>query len=450
MKDEVTRSFLHPFAFILHPWFLAALPSAFYSPPRKARQASAPLRREGQEAGENPARDRRCKREGFRTTATAIGRWWEGVRKPPDSQARRPPDGCTMMLRPMSIGKHLSGVDVVPEPFRAADCTWLGKGLAFMPSRRRAPLRAFTLIELLVVIAIIAILIALLLPAVQQAREAARRIGCLNNLKQFGLGLHNYLDTYGQFPKGGVIASMGNVATQNAAARLRTLSWGAALLPFVDQGPLFNSINQNEWYVHSSNQPVAATRLAIFICPSNPAGGELKPNGDNTTSGPIYGRSDYAGNWGSRAIQCMPQMNCQNNYRSGGEGRGIMMSSGEPSISPREVTDGLSNTAYFGEAPNALHGLWMGHKNYFDQSAPLNARFNVFAKTPFTSCQVAANSTSVGKLGCDFGQEFHSYHTAGAHFLIADGSGRFISENIDLGTFASLLSRCGGEVNGEF
>jgi hypothetical protein len=92
----------------------------------------------------------------------------------------------------------------------------------------------------------------------------------------------------------------------------------------------------------------------------------------------------------------------------------------------------------------------MGHKNYFDQSAPINARFDTFANTRFQSCQVANNSTSIGKLGCDFGQEFHSYHPGGAHFLIADGSGRFVGQNIDLGTFAAFLSRSGGEVNGEF
>jgi hypothetical protein len=164
----------------------------------------------------------------------------------------------------------------------------------------------------------------------------------------------------------------------------------------------------------------------------------------------VFGRSDYAGNWGSRAIQCMPQMNCSNTYKTGTEGRGIVMSSLEPSISPRDVIDGLSNTAYFGEAPNALHGLWMGHKNFFDQSAPLNARFDIVAKTKFASCQVPNNSTSIGKLGCDFGQEFHSWHTGGAHFLMGDGSGRFVAEQIDLGTLAAILSRCGEEVIGEF
>ncbi len=319
-----------------------------------------------------------------------------------------------------------------------------------MPPRRRAPLRAFTLIELLVVIAIIAILIALLLPAVQQAREAARRTACKNNLKQFGLALHNYLDVYRMFPKGGVIAGLGNTTLQNQAANRRMLSWGAAVLPFLDQGPLFNTLNLNEWYLHPSNQTQAGTRLAVFACPSNPDRNELKPNGDNTSSGAIYGRSDYAGNWGSKAIHCMPQMNCQNNYVTNGEGRGIALSSTESSVAPRDVTDGLSNTAFFGEAPNALHGLWMGHKNYFDQSSPLNARYDTFANTKFAGCQTASNSAMIGKLGCEFGQEFHSYHVSGAHFLLGDGSGRFVAEQIDLGTFAALLSRCGGEVVGAF
>src|SRR5258707_4712943 len=106
------------------------------------------------------------------------------------------------------------------------------------PPRSRRPLgRAFTLIELLVVIAIIAVLIALLLPAVQAAREAGRRVQCSNNLKQIALGLHSYHDSHNAFPAGGYGLGMGNLAAANQPGALakRVVSWGTAILPFVDQ-----------------------------------------------------------------------------------------------------------------------------------------------------------------------------------------------------------------------
>ncbi len=133
-----------------------------------------------------------------------------------------------------------------------------------MPSithrRKYLPSRGFTLIELLVVIAIIAILIALLLPAVQQAREAARRISCRNNLRQFGLALHNYLDTYSTFPPSycavpGVTTSVGG----QWSARAR-------VLPFVEQGNLQNLIDWGTAY--SQQLAVATTRVSTFLCPS--------------------------------------------------------------------------------------------------------------------------------------------------------------------------------------
>ncbi|MCA8997672.1 MAG: DUF1559 domain-containing protein [Planctomycetaceae bacterium] len=320
-----------------------------------------------------------------------------------------------------------------------------------VPRSREAPSRrGFTLIELLVVIAIIAILIALLLPAVQQVREAARRVQCKNNLKQFGIAFHNYHDVYGMFPKGGFFGNLGTPAMQAANAPSRICSWGAALLPYLDQAPLYHQINFDQWYLDPVNQPAAAHHLTVFVCPSNPSSDQKKPNGDNIGSPDRYGRSDYGGNWGERGLRCFPGTNCQNNYGAGGAGRGVVMHITEPSVSSSEVTDGLSNTVFLGEAPEALHGLWMGHKNFFDQSAPLNARNDTFSNTQFASCQVPPGSSLIGRLGCDFGQEFHSHHVGGVQFLLGDGSGRMVSENLDMKVFSALLSRRGGEVIGEF
>ncbi|AMV37334.1 DUF1559 domain-containing protein [Planctomyces sp. SH-PL62] len=307
--------------------------------------------------------------------------------------------------------------------------------------------RGFTLIELLVVIAIIAVLIALLLPAVQSAREAARRIQCRNNLKQLGLAMHQYLSVYNVLPKGGPGGIVSpSVLASPAGHELRVLSWGSAMLPYMDQAPIYNAINQTRWYVQDENLTASQARLSTFLCPSNPAGDVGKPNGDDPTS-PVMGRNDYGGNWGERALRCYPASNCQNNYgTSAGEGRGVIMHRDEPNITLMDIPDGTTYTAVLGEAPNALHGLWMGHKNFFDQSAPLNARYSSSPTGTFASCQVMNTDKRKGQLGCDFGQEFHSYHVGGANFLMVDGSVRFLKESMDLRVFSAFLSRKGSEI----
>ncbi|MBA4030515.1 MAG: prepilin-type cleavage/methylation domain-containing protein [Planctomyces sp.] len=317
----------------------------------------------------------------------------------------------------------------------------------------RSP-RGFTLIELLVVIAIISVLIGLLLPAVQQAREAARRAQCINNLKQIGIALHNYHSTYDMFPKASCVVGMTNATTAASAAAVskRIGSWNSAILPGLDQGPLFNSINFNEWYIHPTNWQAGATVLPVFICPSVSGLDLLRNQGDSTTfPATKFARTDYGGNYGERGVRCFPASNCQNNYgNSTGEGRGPFLLSGNPNIGTKHIEDGLTNTIFVGESPDALHGIWMGHKNFLDQSAAINTRYNIVAKTPWSSCQVPNNSPSIGKW-CDYGQEFHSFHMGGTQFLLGDGSAKFISENIDYRILAGLLSIRGGEVvTGEF
>ena len=132
-----------------------------------------------------------------------------------------------------------------------------------MPRRR-----GFTLIELLVVIAIISVLIALLLPAVQSAREAARRIQCTNNLKQFGLGLHNYESIAGSFPMAGIYTPATGWIGWSVHSRL---------LPLLEQGPMFNSINFNLAYSTPDNTTIAATSISMFLCPSDVNTGTLTP-----------------------------------------------------------------------------------------------------------------------------------------------------------------------------
>ncbi|MGV2334987.1 MAG UNVERIFIED_CONTAM: DUF1559 domain-containing protein [Planctomycetaceae bacterium] len=135
----------------------------------------------------------------------------------------------------------------------------------------RAQGRGFTLIELLVVIAIIAILVALLLPAVQQAREAARRTQCKNNLKQLGLALHNYHDTHGRFPPTQIMTAY--LGPNNTSPQPRNHTWVSLVLPFLEQANLYQSINfnlpmfnqaTNTYQLTSTGQPIVATKLPIF------------------------------------------------------------------------------------------------------------------------------------------------------------------------------------------
>ncbi|QDT55779.1 Type II secretion system protein G precursor [Caulifigura coniformis] len=319
--------------------------------------------------------------------------------------------------------------------------------------------RGFTLIELLVVIAVIAVLVALLLPAVQQAREAARKTQCRNNLKQMGLAMHNYESAMRMFPKGGPAISLPDSAVANPtpanlnawATMSRYASWGTVLLPYLDQGPLYNQWDMNLWYSQGSNVPLAQTRLAVFICPTNPKSQDLKANGDTPLSTTrLYGRNDYAGNWGERNLRCHPAR-CANSHsdQNDSAGRGPMRLLSESAVGVRDITDGLSNTVMLGEAPNAIFGQWAGHKNLMDQSAPLNGIIS--STSPWDSCRPFGLVTPEGGLGCDPGhQDFHSFHTGGAFFLFCDGSVRWLNQNIDLKTFAGVLSRKGGEVLGEF
>lgn len=305
----------------------------------------------------------------------------------------------------------------------------------------------FTLIELLVVIAIIAVLIALLLPAVQQAREAARRVQCKNHLKQIGLALHNYHDVHRVFPKGGY---GGSLNVNSPPSPHRTLSWGAAILPQLEQGALFDAIDPDRWYVDPVNHPAGQTRVSVYSCPSNPNGDSPKPNGDEPTSTILFARNDYGGNYGERGIRCHPAFNCRNDYgASSGSAsyRGMFPLLSAPSVGIADVTDGTTNTILVGEAPDALHGIWIGHKNVFDQCAPINTRYST--TTAWPSCRVPANHANVGKI-CDFGQEFHSYHTGGAQFLLVDGSVRFVADSTEHTILAALLSRSGGEAISAF
>ncbi len=302
---------------------------------------------------------------------------------------------------------------------------------------------AFTLVELLVVIAIIGLLVALLLPAVQAAREAARRLQCTNNIRQMGIAMHNYESSFRVFPHGGA----GSVSLTSAPILARNrLSWGAAILAFLEQSSLYHSIDQSLPYIHSRNQSAGGSLVPTYLCPTAPREELRRPNGDALNTPAIYARTDYAGNYGERSLRCFPATNCQNNYGNATGGRGTLLIGLDPEVAIRDVTDGTSNTILVGEAPEGLHSIWIGHKNVFDQSAPVSAKVSL--SSTWQPCLPPFKSRR-GDF-CDFGQEFHSYHTGGANFLLADGSSHFHSSTVDVRVTAALLSRSGGETATDF
>ena len=291
--------------------------------------------------------------------------------------------------------------------------------------------RGFTLIELLVVIAIIAILIALLLPAVQQAREAARRTQCRNNLKQIGLALHNYHDVYDTLPPG-VVHKTGN---QNVAA-LGSYGWGTFILPQLEQTTLFDAMQANgvdlDQLLRNTSNPVAQA------CPSRPCrstaarrtrrristtaanGTSLIPPSSGTTV--HLATANYVGICGTR--WSTPENWIVNRVDPYGTFWG------DSRVKFRDVTDGLSNTMIVGERDWELGWAanWIGQRNYTGTGIWGMRQNLAILDVKINDPVLQPNGNPAVSRG------FSSRHTGGAHFLLGDGSVRFISENIHFNT----------------
>ena len=214
--------------------------------------------------------------------------------------------------------------------------------------KRHVSRPAFTLIELLVVIAIIGILVGLLLPAVQQVREAAARIKCNNNLKQIGLALHGYHDANNSFPSGYVDGNTNPDSTPDNDVG-PGWGWASMILPYVEQGNLYNQINFNQGVGIGSNAAASQTRLTIFQCPSDP----YQQNFTVWPTSVVVAHGNYVG--------CNGWEECYNNAggdAQGGGADGLSGGYGQAGDGPfyrnshtrmTDVTDGLSNTIFVGE-----------------------------------------------------------------------------------------------------
>lgn len=309
----------------------------------------------------------------------------------------------------------------------------------------------FTLVELLVVIAIIGVLVALLLPAVQAAREAARRMSCSNNLKQFVVAAHNYHDTYLTFPAG---------------RNHRTLSTHAALLPFYEQVNTASLIDYNVSVNHANNANLRATKIGFFNCPSDPQ--TNVPTGMAGTS--------YRANQGSGVLWGLPPTNPANSNFGMPEPNGVFYQNKYLNMSA--LTDGTSQTAAFSEHQKGdfNNGVSSKADTFRPGTHPANA------DEALTQCNAIditnLSYQGVSDVGAPWAEGYHSttiyfhvmppngrscmfppgrigtsassQHPGGVMMALCDGSVRFVSQTINLQTWRDIGQRDDGRPLGEY
>jgi prepilin-type N-terminal cleavage/methylation domain-containing protein/prepilin-type processing-associated H-X9-DG protein len=252
--------------------------------------------------------------------------------------------------------------------------------------------RAFSLVELLVVIAIIGVLTGLLLPAIQAARESARKATCQSNLRQVGLAMLTYHDAHGTFPPGGIEWRAGSDLTK------RQLAWSAFILPQLEEQSVYDLVDFSKAFDSSANAAAASHALSMYLCPSTRRSGNL-----------VQGRGacDFGGIYGERITS-------PNNPP-----KGAMLY--DVPLNIKHLTDGTSKTILVGEDSQFTDGQWINGRNIFDQAYAINS-------------------------APAFENDIRSYHPGGAGGLFADGSVHFLSETLQLNILAALCTRAGGEV----
>jgi prepilin-type N-terminal cleavage/methylation domain-containing protein len=307
----------------------------------------------------------------------------------------------------------------------------------FMLLRRHG----FTLVELLVVIAIIGILVALLLPAVQSAREAARKTQCLNNFKQVGIGMHNHHTSVGRFPPGLLMwgdASEGGCGRPPNVPSIKNQSFGflTYILPYLEQGNL-DHIIEHIMIEYGPSAEAGSQVVPIYVCPSDPQGPEwvyeTEPPLMKTNMSAVADSLDYTCD-GKTYYRLGLSDASFHDYRGA---NGVLYNNSKTRIA--QITDGTSHTLMVGEVTGGEPGsnvgwFWITH---------------------------AANDTFDGINGLDtlpggasefvfYGGGFSSWHPGGCHFVFGDASAHFLSETIDREVLAALTTRDQGESVGKY
>ena len=293
----------------------------------------------------------------------------------------------------------------------------------------------FTLVELLVVITIIGILIALLLPAVQAAREAARRVQCSNQFKQAALALHNHESAHKFFPKGVNMyrsdhpCSIPPEVDPSSAGYLGNnvgFSWSAWILPYLEQGPSYQRLEHNVRYYDGANFTIGAQFIATYLCPSDPKGPDLVNVVDGKRNGTVeeedLAKTNMLGVADSENFTCdgyFPKWNAD----------GILYHYYQTAFS--DITDGTSQTLLLGEV---IGNRATPHSAAFWISWAIGDTHNGI-NNPLRFPAVTPWDLENGG--------FASYHPGGCHFAFADGSVHFLQESISLDVLRSLTTRNG-------
>ncbi len=324
------------------------------------------------------------------------------------------------------------------------------------PAKRRG----FTLVELLVVIAIIGILVSLLLPAVQAAREAARRIQCSNNLKQYGLACHNYHDTHKVFPPGGTWNV--NLSTDwNQRTRPR-IGWQVRILPFMEQQPTFDKLNMLLYEAWAT--PIPKTGVPNALAREHQMPYAMCPSDSSMDFRGVWAQSSYVGSLGSQltpsangSCNIWTTANVHYEHPQGASGHGNEVRTDRISgmfsrlgmvIDMADVSDGTSNTIMVGEYLNACTdhtaGWWNfngGGNAHSSTSVPMNTMTTCVDSQQQAIDLRYPQPQCFAKNNWNLSWGFRSEHPTGAQFLFADGSVQFIPDNIDYFTYQYLGGR---------
>lgn len=292
--------------------------------------------------------------------------------------------------------------------------------------------RGFTLVELLVVIAIIGILIGMLLPAVQQVREAARRVDCSNKSRQLGLAVLNFESANQELPPGWLADSNDPISDPG-------WGWTASLLPFLEADPLFQLIDFDRAVGEPRHEDIVQTVLPTLLCTSDPADevldislddvptpvGDGSGNSNTSTSQRLVARSNFSGVFGTLRTGTGSNSGTRDPF----EGDGLFFGNSEVKI--RDIIDGTSNTMMIGERRNDFGTIvWSG----------------VILTVPEPIVRVVGTADLQPNSDEDSIETFRSYHPGGINVTMGDGSTQFINDEIDSDVYRGLSTLAGGEV----